>query len=504
MGKFLCNFSQILITCFTYKKILRLLILLLLFVMGFTTVVYGGTITDLTYKWYYDYEVDNMLPPESFDLQYLDTITYDLDAHDYSYDTPVNLIMQHDPEMSTSEYYFYRPVENIFPLTHNCVSATFIASLNGNEFDYRIGALDEHDYQYLDFDCSTYNTTINFSLYGFSRISMGISWEEEEDQIWDDDQTASTEYPPVTFFVYEVDDNEQIHDEYYHDVTKVWFTEDKSIFEGKSPIYSCTILPDEGYCFIPYIGFTAIAGIGDGNSRYDTFLSDRNVYAVTVDTSNIIITDIYTEPPISLPITAWFIPESLMFSESYYELTAKVSPTYKLLNSERIDVPVVKIWEDDNDRDRYRPQDICITLTATAGAVSQEVWNHTLNINNADSIDNNNWRYTFENLRKFYESNPITYTISETPGECLSQIIKTEDNCKLSGGKWENEGCTPFQQTDQDTQQDDTSGEYNDQTSCEAAGYEWIPAGCGPNIDVRDCGPADDWYEAYCLVDLFL
>ena len=141
--------------------------------------------------------------------------------------------------------------------------------------------------------------------------------------------------------------------------------------------------------------------------------------------------------------------------------------TYTLDYPELINVTVIKDWEDDDDRDHYRPMAICMTLSAAANTVKEEVWNHTLNDNE------NEWCYVFENLVKFYEGNLITYTIDENPGECLGQIVKTEDNCKLSGGKWENGGCTPFQQTDQDT-----SDEYNDQESCEAAGYEWIPAGC--------------------------
>ncbi|MBQ6518828.1 MAG: Cna B-type domain-containing protein [Anaerolineaceae bacterium] len=113
---------------------------------------------------------------------------------------------------------------------------------------------------------------------------------------------------------------------------------------------------------------------------------------------------------------------------------------------ELVEVSVSKIWDDDDNRDNYRPTAICITLTADANnsSISEEVWNYTLTAADVNTNDDNRWDYTFENLVKFYDGYQILYTAAEEEGQCAAQVAKTQANCEISGGRWENNACTPF------------------------------------------------------------
>ncbi len=74
-----------------------------------------------------------------------------------------------------------------------------------------------------------------------------------------------------------------------------------------------------------------------------------------------------------------------------------------------IDIPVTKIWDDDNDKEKNRPNEIEIILKENGTEKKTQVLN-----NQNKSIDNNTWEYTFTNLPKYDEAgNKIVYTIEE-------------------------------------------------------------------------------------------
>ena len=167
---------------------------------------------------------------------------------------------------------------------------------------------------------------------------------------------------------------------------------------------------------------------------------------------------------------------------------------------ELINVSVVKVWEDDDDRDHYRPDAICITLTAAANNVEEEVWNYSLSATNANASDANRWEYTFDDMVKFYDGYQIAYTLDEDSGSCAAQVTKTAANCEISGGRWENSDCTPFSLYNPNSQQS-SPATYNDQSSCETAGYTWIAASCSDNTyqDQSTCDAnGETWTAAHC------
>ena len=170
---------------------------------------------------------------------------------------------------------------------------------------------------------------------------------------------------------------------------------------------------------------------------------------------------------------------------------------------ELINVSVVKVWEDDDDRDHYRPDAICITLTAAANNVEEEVWNYSLSATNANASDANRWEYTFDDMVKFYDGYQIAYTLDEDSGSCTDQVTKTAANCEISGGKWENNACTAFSLYNPNSQQS-SPATYNDQSSCETAGYTWVAASCSDNTyqDQSTCDAnGETWTSAYCLTN---
>lgn len=175
---------------------------------------------------------------------------------------------------------------------------------------------------------------------------------------------------------------------------------------------------------------------------------------------------------------------------------------------ELVSVTVIKSCDDDDDRDHYRPSAICITLTAAADSVEEEVWNQTLSVANVNVSDANEWDYTFEDMVKFYDGYQIAYTLAEDSGSCAAQVAKTAANCEISGGRWENNACTPFSLYDPATHNSNNSGggslepaNPETQSECQNAGYIWQEGSCSDNAysNQAACEAAEEtWFESYC------
>ena len=82
--------------------------------------------------------------------------------------------------------------------------------------------------------------------------------------------------------------------------------------------------------------------------------------------------------------------------------------TYTVKNSrtvEKTQVSVEKIWEDADNQDGYRPNDVTVTLLANG----EEVDENGAATLNADG----EWKYTWTGLQKYRNGKEVTYTISE-------------------------------------------------------------------------------------------
>lgn len=118
------------------------------------------------------------------------------------------------------------------------------------------------------------------------------------------------------------------------------------------------------------------------------------------------------------------------------EYTAEINGT-TITNTHdpaKIDIPVKKIWNDDNDAKGRRPQSVHITLFAD-GVKADEV-----DLNAGD-----NWAHTFANMPKFKDGKLIKYTVKEdavasyeskiTGDETEFQVTNTyKDPVKPNGG----------------------------------------------------------------------
>ena len=89
--------------------------------------------------------------------------------------------------------------------------------------------------------------------------------------------------------------------------------------------------------------------------------------------------------------------------------TGSMADGYTITNThtpETINIPIKKVWEDNNNQDGIRPKNITITLFADG----EEVEGKKVQIKG----DENEWTYTYENLPKYANGVEIIYTINET------------------------------------------------------------------------------------------
>lgn len=91
--------------------------------------------------------------------------------------------------------------------------------------------------------------------------------------------------------------------------------------------------------------------------------------------------------------------------ENYYvrEVEVTPSPTPEA-ESDKIIIPVTKVWDDMGNRDGNRPNMVIVNLLADGGKVAQAVLNA-----------GNGWSYTFTDLPSHAGGREIVYTVTEDP-----------------------------------------------------------------------------------------
>ncbi len=86
-------------------------------------------------------------------------------------------------------------------------------------------------------------------------------------------------------------------------------------------------------------------------------------------------------------------------------ISGSASTGYRLTNThepEKINIPVTKVWNDDNNHDGMRTSEVTVILFADGQQASRLVLNAS-----------NNWTNSFTNLDKYKDGKEITYTVSE-------------------------------------------------------------------------------------------
>ncbi len=86
---------------------------------------------------------------------------------------------------------------------------------------------------------------------------------------------------------------------------------------------------------------------------------------------------------------------------------------------ELIDIPVTKVWDDGEDRDRVRPDNVTVNLLKDNGEIVRQA---ILEVEN-------DWKITFEDLPKYDNGNEIKYRVTEyTVTEYSTSIEADEEN----------------------------------------------------------------------------
>ena len=125
---------------------------------------------------------------------------------------------------------------------------------------------------------------------------------------------------------------------------------------------------------------------------------------------------------------------SIYYTTANKSISGDMASGYTITNtfavpSEKISVPVTKVWDDNNNSAGKRPDSVTLVLTSDDTTDVNSPYKVTLNSTNEDSQNNNQWKYTFDNLPKYNSVNgdEIVYTLSEE----LDNIYYTSANSKV-------------------------------------------------------------------------
>ena len=95
-------------------------------------------------------------------------------------------------------------------------------------------------------------------------------------------------------------------------------------------------------------------------------------------------------------------------------------------NTDTVDIPVTKIWEDNETQAQRRPESVVIVLKANG----EEKQRYELSAGTAETANDNTWTYTFKDMQKYDEyNNIINYTVEEeekNPGDLKFYTNKVE------------------------------------------------------------------------------
>ena len=104
--------------------------------------------------------------------------------------------------------------------------------------------------------------------------------------------------------------------------------------------------------------------------------------------------------------------DSIFYVKSNVEQDSKTITNTFRVPGDTIEIPVVKVWDDNNNIAGKRPTSIDLVLNGSDGSGP---YRQTLTDADKDSTDSNKWTYTFRDLPKYNQNtgDEITYTLSE-------------------------------------------------------------------------------------------
>ena len=186
-------------------------------------------------------------------------------------------------------------------------------------------------------------------------------------KVWDDNNNSAGKRPSEVRLVLTSDDTTDGNSPYKHTLTA---TDNVDSSDSNRWVYTFTGLP-----------------------KYNSVNGDEIVYTLSEELNNIYYTS----------------------TNSRVDQKSKTITNTFEVPDDTIDVPVVKVWNDNNNVAGKRPSEVTLVLTGNDTNDRNNPYKSTLTAENVDSLDSNRWLYTFNDLPKYNSVNgdEITYTLSE-------------------------------------------------------------------------------------------
>ena len=198
-------------------------------------------------------------------------------------------------------------------------------------------------------------------------------------------------------------------------VTKVW--DDNENLAGKRPSSVTLVLKGNGQTYKQELTSEINADSSNSNNWKYTF-DNLPKYDANGDEINYVLSE--------------------ELDNIYYtSVNSKVDQESKTITnkfavpSDTISVPVVKVWNDNENAAGKRPDNVTLVLTGNDENDENNPYKHTLTVDNEDRSDTNRWLYAFTGLPKYNSVNgdEIVYTLSE---ENLDNKFYTTENTVVS------------------------------------------------------------------------
>ena len=98
-------------------------------------------------------------------------------------------------------------------------------------------------------------------------------------------------------------------------------------------------------------------------------------------------------------------------------------------NTEKIEIPVTKVWEDSDNKAGKRPTNLTLILKREVGSSYVEASRATINAEENQGSNSNEWTYTFTDIAKYDENNnEIKYVVEEETPEFYTSIVENVEN----------------------------------------------------------------------------
>ena len=98
-------------------------------------------------------------------------------------------------------------------------------------------------------------------------------------------------------------------------------------------------------------------------------------------------------------------------------------------NTEKIEIPVTKVWEDSDNKAGKRPSNLTLILKREVGSSYVEASRATINAEENQGSNSNEWTYTFTDIAKYDENNnEIKYVVEEETSEFYTSIVENVEN----------------------------------------------------------------------------